>query len=684
MKNILQEELYRIKEVMGIEKPILNEQSKILNYLTDVISDFINVSKRAIPNVTDEVQIGNVRVPKTILDEIEEVLAGTKSIDELSVDGQKVFGKIVAQNPQLVDDVYREVVSTLMGNNKTEKQVIEQFKNFVDDGENLYDVVVRLITEPGEAPDDFAASILSNKIYRQIRAINDKTFRTTISSGIDDVTKIYRSKSREILSKIFGENEEELNALKNRIKISLDKLKDSESLSDTEIADYQKMVKSDMDRLFYNGEKITNEFLNKLKVDAQNNVPGSSNWLRQLEDIKAQYGDWGVLIKVDGKNAKWFEFTEALKSAITLERNIFLKLRKLMNPIESLAKSFKNWWVDSADEIVEKTKKSKPTSFSKYFVFGSPRGIPRKLKFDKANPYEDIYKISGMFGARRSYVQELLIRMVRIHIYLSVLETLYVAFTSWKDTYFKTFTQTENNCINELSKWISLRNLEGSEVERILDEMTLDLPNIPKCFKETLESNNVDKISKMVLLSSYRANPGEGTKILSQFVNNLIELEWGDVLTKSPFPIMNIPGFINEYIIPLTSFLDTGEEKYIEKIKSDIEKLKNESKTTTNEFNKVVDDSTKEVQTQVDSLMSQTQTQISGITLTVDKIYEKYPCYLTYQGKQISDLNFGDKGIEIVDNNNFKYKFADSADIYEVQIKPDGYYWNNTTTKLGC
>jgi hypothetical protein len=71
----------------------------------------------------------------------------------------------------------------------------------------------------------------------------------------------------------------------------------------------------------------------------------------------------------------------------------------------------------------------------------------------------------------------------------------------------------------------------------------------------------------------------------------------------------------------------------------------------------------------------------SGATkLTVDEIYKKFPCYLKNAQGQVSDLKYGDRGIEITGINSFSYKFNDDAVPYEVTLKDDGkYYWSDNT-----
>ena len=71
----------------------------------------------------------------------------------------------------------------------------------------------------------------------------------------------------------------------------------------------------------------------------------------------------------------------------------------------------------------------------------------------------------------------------------------------------------------------------------------------------------------------------------------------------------------------------------------------------------------------------------SGATkLTVDEIYKKFPCYLKNAQGQVSDLKYGDRGIEITGINSFSYKFNDDAVPYEVTLKDDGnYYWSDGT-----
>jgi len=76
---------------------------------------------------------------------------------------------------------------------------------------------------------------------------------------------------------------------------------------------------------------------------------------------------------------------------------------------------------------------------------------------------------------------------------------------------------------------------------------------------------------------------------------------------------------------------------------------------------------------------------VTSAGLTVDSIIEKYPCYLkNNKGQQSSDKNFGDRGFEIVNDKQFKYKFINDTEIYTVNLGEDGVWKFEDGTALSC
>ena len=107
-KDILYE-IYRIQELIGIQKNIIKE-NKYINFLSDMIKDFIVTSKKAIPNVADEIMVGTIQIEKRIFDEIIEVLNNPQLYDVLGNAEKTIFARIVAQSPEIVDDIYKRIL----------------------------------------------------------------------------------------------------------------------------------------------------------------------------------------------------------------------------------------------------------------------------------------------------------------------------------------------------------------------------------------------------------------------------------------------------------------------------------------------------------------------------------------------------------------------------------------------
>jgi hypothetical protein len=164
MKKDILYEVYRIQDLIGIQKTILKE-NKYIDLLSDMIKDFIASSKRAIPNVSDEIMVGSIQVEKRIFDRIVEVLDNPQFYDVLTDVEKTMFARIVAQSPEIVDDIYKKLFTEFVNNtDATEKQLISKIAQEYNDGKQIS----QIIKEMSGSNDPFVPVLLNRKIFAKV------------------------------------------------------------------------------------------------------------------------------------------------------------------------------------------------------------------------------------------------------------------------------------------------------------------------------------------------------------------------------------------------------------------------------------------------------------------------------------------------------------------------------------
>lgn len=106
--------------------------------------------------------------------------------------------------------------------------------------------------------------------------------------------------------------------------------------------------------------------------------------------------------------------------------------------------------------------------------------------------------------------------------------------------------------------------------------------------------------------------------------------------------------------------------------------LRNLRDSINNNVRPVIDSLNKKI----DSLKNEVIPQFTP--LTVNSIIEKYPCYLKNEKGQVSDVNFGDRGFEIVNDKQFKYKFIDDETVFIVNLGGDNKWRFEDGNELSC
>jgi hypothetical protein len=197
MKKDILYEVYRIQELIGIQKNIIKE-NKYVEFLSDMIKDFIAVSKKTIPNVTDEVMVGTIQVEKRILDEIINVLDDPQLYEYLSNVEKTIFARIVAQSSEIVDDIYKRVFTEFVNNveNATEKSLITKIAKEYNEGKQIS----QIIKEMSGSDDPFVPTLLTKKIFGKVNDLKLNKFVEEVKPKPkvgDDVSKVIKKVAKD-------------------------------------------------------------------------------------------------------------------------------------------------------------------------------------------------------------------------------------------------------------------------------------------------------------------------------------------------------------------------------------------------------------------------------------------------------------------------------------------------------
>lgn len=200
MKKDILYEIYRIQELIGIQKNIIKE-NKYINFLSDMIKDFIVTSKKAIPNVADEIMVGTIQIEKRIFDEIIEALNNPQLYDVLGNAEKTIFARIVAQSPEIVDDIYKRIVTEFLNNvdDATEKSLITKIAKEYNEGNKQISQIIKERFMEG-SDDPFVPTLLTKKIFGKVNDLQLNKFVEEVKPKPkigDDISKVVRKVAKD-------------------------------------------------------------------------------------------------------------------------------------------------------------------------------------------------------------------------------------------------------------------------------------------------------------------------------------------------------------------------------------------------------------------------------------------------------------------------------------------------------
>ena len=205
MKKDLLNEVYRIQELIGVKKNILTETNNpIVKFLSDLGKDFITKSRRTIQGVADEVLVGSVPVEKRVLNDILEVLEDPSLFDAMSNVEKTMFGRILAQSDEIVNDSYKKLFGEFINRqNISEKQLLSKINDeLIGDQFNPAKSISEILNDM-YGNDPFVTTLLTRKLYDKITAFRAGNFveeLTLKAKAGDEIAQVIKKTGKKLPS----------------------------------------------------------------------------------------------------------------------------------------------------------------------------------------------------------------------------------------------------------------------------------------------------------------------------------------------------------------------------------------------------------------------------------------------------------------------------------------------------
>jgi hypothetical protein len=196
-KNFLNE-IYRIQELMSINKPLLLE-NRYVDFFTEVMDDFITKSTKTIKGVRNEIMVGAMKIEKSLLDDIGEVLNGIRRLEDLPADTVKIFAKVVRQSADIVDDVYEKLMTEFVtASGVRESVLIKKITDELNKGRSISEILTEM---NGGVEDVFLNTLIGPRMLDKVKQykktlLDKKPFvevvpppisKTRLSGAIDNI-----------------------------------------------------------------------------------------------------------------------------------------------------------------------------------------------------------------------------------------------------------------------------------------------------------------------------------------------------------------------------------------------------------------------------------------------------------------------------------------------------------------
>ena len=457
-------EINRLNELMGLNKKLLNEQAWIDDLITGIISagakqgDEITTLAAKLSDDTlttlektktleDIIKIARKEGNKDLLTAInkqlvnsggemmtklDDVILNNKTLIQSGIDrgaSKSDVQKILIDdiNPNTGDEILDELIKRQL-KNKIGKEY-DKLISAADDATSTTTRVTDDATETGtkKSSDDVTETgskklsdeeteeilnDLENNLWGDVESIsedvaehilnnsNKGTFGRWVKGDFRSMAEILEEKSENIikLSKLYTETSN--TALKAKIEVRL-----KEDLYDLAINSKDLIGKTD--------SKLK-EVINSFEKDVRGNIvnPKEKRFADYIGDLKSQSDNF--------KLEKILNMTSEGKETISVLGDAFrssFKFSKLFTTVRNIGKSIKEIpstllgkeLQTATKETAEKIAKDRESTLN-WLVSGSPRGIPMGKNLKN---YREIIESGGLSAAKKSYILELVFRLIQ-------------------------------------------------------------------------------------------------------------------------------------------------------------------------------------------------------------------------------------------------------------------------------
>jgi len=502
-------EINRLNELMGLNKKFLNEQAWIDDLITGIISagakqgdDIITLAAKLSDDtlttlektktLEDIIQIarkkGNVRLLTAIntqlvksggemMTKLDDVILKNQSLIKSGIDSgvskSDVIDELIKKiNPNSGDEILDELIKRQLKN-----KIGKEYDKLISAADDVTSTTTRVTkdtetgtkkspddatdtstkkspddaTETGskKLPDEETEKILNdleNNPWGDVESIsedvaehilnnsNKGTFGRWVKGDFRSSAEILKEKSENIikLSKLYTETTN--TALKAKIEVRL-----KEDLYDLAINSKDLMRQTD--------SKLK-EVINSFEKDVRGNIvnPKEKRFADYIGDLKSE-SDGFKIEKILNMTSEGKETISVLGDAFRASwkwSKLFTTIRNIGKSVKEIPAKIMGKEIDKATkETMEKIGNDRESTLN-WLRSGSPRGNPWKTKYRKN--YLEIIESGGLSAAKKSYILELVFRMIQWKIVFAIVYAIRNALISG-------FTGSEKkerlkNCIN--------------------------------------------------------------------------------------------------------------------------------------------------------------------------------------------------------------------------------------------
>jgi len=157
-------EVNRYLNMMGLEEKILISEGSFFDEISDGAKLlFRKVSN--VPNVPTKVMVNGEEISRTLYRKFLQVIDGDIPVSSLTQTQLKQFAKILRSDPEIVNEVYTNLIKKSMESNPklTEEKFLKIIQSKINAGENINEILKKLFNN-----DELAVGLLERKMLSKL------------------------------------------------------------------------------------------------------------------------------------------------------------------------------------------------------------------------------------------------------------------------------------------------------------------------------------------------------------------------------------------------------------------------------------------------------------------------------------------------------------------------------------